>query len=195
MVDLQSDDEFSETQAQIHQDLLHEQHHLHHQDLAGSPLLAEVTMTLDQFVSDIDPRRRLSAAQALSVGLRSLDKLDRHRFVVQNYLEGLKRGESPGALWDRFREIGLVDAGEPPTEDRAAARQDAQESESTIRRIWNSAAQVVMNACKTIPEYVDVKTVVSLFPPNLSFEITGTGRVIRSFLRTVSQSTSYAGHG
>ena len=102
MRDVQSQEEFESNHREIYDDLLEDYSHIQ-MDKASSPVLRDLSGTIEQLIRTLDPAKGLEPAEVFRAGLDSMDAIDRRRFIVDNYLEGLKRGEDPSSLWERDR--------------------------------------------------------------------------------------------
>ena len=71
-----------------------------------------------------------TAEQVLAQAMMGLSDAERHQFLLTNFLEGLKRGESPARLVNRYNDIGLANIEVP-------ARPVAQTStvEATVTQV------------------------------------------------------------
>lgn len=169
---------------QIHQSIYRsmQQDHAHLQaDKAASPVLEELSSTLQAMVDNVDPAKGLAPAEMFRAGLDAMDLADRAKFVIDNYLEGLKRGESPSVLWTRYKKLGLVRAPVEAPEAPESAAYDCLYGKSQLKRWACAAAQIAVNAFKSIPEFVEIKATLSLVGPVpvLSFQLETTGMSIQ----------------
>ena len=180
MSDVQSQEEFESNHREIYKDILDDHSHIQ-LDKAASPVLQELSNTIQQLVSNLDPARSIEPTEVFRAGLESMDAVDRGRFILDNYLEGLKRGESPSSLWERYKTLRLVQGSiEAPTQAEAATY-DSLYGKSQLKRWGCAAAQIAMNAFKSIPAFVEIKPTFSLIGPVsvLSFELSGKGKSIK----------------
>ena len=180
MSDVQSQEEFESNHREIYKDILADHSHIQ-LDKAASPVLQELSSTIQQLVSNLDPARSLEPAEVFRAGLESMDTVDRGRFILDNYLEGLKRGESPSSLWERYKTLRLVHGSVDAPTQAEAAIYDSLYGKSQLKRWGCAAAQIAVNAFKSIPAFVEIKPMFSMIGPIpvLSFELSGKGKSIK----------------
>ena len=134
---------------------------------------------------------KLPAEQVLAKTMAALTEADRHQFLLINLLEGLKRGETPAKMVEKYNEIGLIDIPIEPVEPPAyrgvmpgPQTVDTQhlpvKPVGMIRRMLNNLAsmcgqliKIAIVAAKAISDHVKIKfkPVVgsAAFLPSLSF--------------------------
>lgn len=180
MNDVQSREEFESNHREVYRDILADYSNIQ-LDKAASPVLQELSNTIQHLVSNLDPAKSLEPAEVFRAGLDSMDAVDRGRFIVDNYLEGLKRGESPSSLWERYKTLRLVQASIEAPAQAQAATYDSLYAKSQLKRWGCAAAQIALNAFKSIPAFVEIKPSFSLIGPVpvLSFELSGKGKSIK----------------
>jgi hypothetical protein len=135
--------------------------------------------------------KQLPAEQVLAQTMAALTEADRHQFLLINLLEGLKRGEPPAKMVEKYNEIGLVNIpiepveppayrGVMPTPQTVDAQHPPVKPVGMIRRMLNKLAsicgeliKIAIVAAKAISDHVKVKfkPVVgsAAFLPSLSF--------------------------
>ena len=129
-----------------------------------------------------------SAEQLLTRAMAALTEADRHQFLLINLLEGLKRGETPAKIIEKYNEIGLIDIPvEPPTyrgvmpgPQTADAQHPPLKPVFLIRKMMNVLAsmcgqliKIAILAAKAIADRVKIKfkpvVGTAAFLPSLSF--------------------------
>ena len=180
MAEVQTQQEFEDVHRSIYASIL-EDHSAIQAHKAASPVLQELSSTLQHLVERLDPGKGLTPAEMFRAGLDSMDIVDRGRYVFDNYLEGIKRGENPATLWRRFKSLGLVRGTvESPTSPESSAH-DTLYAKSQLKQWACAAAQIAVNAFKSIPAFVEIKPTFSLIGPVpvLSFKLEGKGKSIQ----------------
>jgi hypothetical protein len=157
-----------------------------------SPVIPELLETLTAILAHVSPDGPLNADAVFRNGLEAMELIDAKRFVIDNLLEGLKRGEDPATLVDRFRKLGLLSnpsaTGIQPTiPSDADVPSEFIESKSMLKRWGLAVAQIVVNAIRTIPKFVEIEPSISfvLGVPALSFALKGKGMSIHELFEAL----------
>jgi len=152
-------------------------------------------------------RETLSAApsnaeQVFKLAMGSLKEADLNRFVIENVLEALKRGEPCPTVLKRFSELGL------PVPQNQAAQTPLQpitpfqatmallERKSIWERLTTSVAQIAVNAIKTVPKWVEIEPEIGFVGcfPKLSFHLKAKGMTAYEFFEALrGTGTRYGG--
>jgi hypothetical protein len=193
MNDVQSQDEFEFVHLAACKDLALERASLEQYAAAPvSPVIAELQDTLKKIISLVDVEAALIPDLILRAGLEAMEVIDAKRFVLDNLLEGLKRGDKPGPLIERYRQLGLLNTV-PPNAPAPAIPSDANVSADVLKgrgmlKRWGLVvAQIVVNAVRTIPKFVEIEPTISLVGPIpvVSFALKGKGMSIHSLFEAL----------
>jgi hypothetical protein len=199
MNDVQSQDEFEFVHRAICKDLALERVSLEQYAAAPvSPVIAELQETLKKIISLVDVDGALIPDSIFRAGLEAMEVIDAKRFVLDNLLEGLKRGDQPGALIERYRELGLLNRL-PPKATLSEIPSDADvtaevlKGKGMLKRWGLVVAQIVVNAVRTIPKFVEIEPTISLVGPIpvVSFALKGKGMSIHSLFEALKGPGSF----
>ena len=111
----------------------------------------------------------------------SLSVLDARRFVIENLLEALKRGEDLHKAIHRFKSLGMV-GGEPGDQPTILATpDDARRASSLLQRLRGACARGATSlvdlgaaALRRVPKWAEIEPQVQVLPfPALSFGLKG----------------------
>jgi hypothetical protein len=138
--------------------------------------------------TDIAKAKMLKAEQVLTKAMSALTDADRYQFLLTNLIEGLKRGDTPSKMIERYNEIGLTEIQiEPPNPSGVMPNPPAIDPQhppmkpvGMIRRMLNGLAsicapliKIAITVAKAISEHVKFKFKPIMgttgFLPSLSF--------------------------
>jgi hypothetical protein len=133
-------------------------------------------------------------------GLKALDKIDKERFLIENLLEAVKRGESLKDTLKKYNYLGLtninVDHGPdvppamPPSSMGAGVL--LRRFSDRLKKLATKVAQGVVHAMKAIPKFVGMKPSIGVAGPfpTLSFQISLEVEwlTLASFFQTLTKS-------
>jgi hypothetical protein len=138
--------------------------------------------------TEIGRTKKLHAEEILTKAMSSLTEAERYQFLLNNLIEGLKHGDTPLRMIERYNEIGLTDIPiEPPVRGggvmpnpQITPPQSASKPVRFIRKIFNGLAsicghfiKIAIAMAQAISEHVKIKfkPVVgsTSFLPSLSF--------------------------
>ena len=169
-----------------------------------SPAIAPLDEDLKATVKEIG--RKLAAARsaqpetAFRAAIGSLEQVDAKRFLVQNLLEAIKRGEAVGATLKKYHDLGLlerkVDAGAVAAVTPSGLGRQLLERKGLLKRVALAVQQIAANALRSVPKWVEIEPHVTLLPfPSLGFTLKGKGMSIHELyetLRAESQEGAFA---
>ncbi len=172
-----------------------------HQAVLAS-LDQELVSTVQELLLKLSPDAVPRPDQVFRHALEGLDRIEAQRFLVENLLESVKRGESISKVLSRYKNLGLLKATAVP--EGKAGTADAQEDGTAIgpalmrrkkgiRRIVTDVIHIAINALKSVPDWVEIKPHIHLLPvPSLSFSIEGKGKTVQEIFEILRGSTSDA---
>ena len=135
-----------------------------------SPVIPEVVAALNSILSILSPEAALTPDAMFRAGLEAMDIVDAKRFVLDNLLEGLKRGEEPNVLIERFQGLGLLGGKSPPAkraqiDSDADVTADVLKCRGILKRTGLATMQIVANAVRSIPKFVEIEPTISFVGP------------------------------
>jgi hypothetical protein len=157
-----------------------------------SPVVPDLLATLNHILSILSPEAALTPDAMFRAGLDAMELVDAKRFVFDNLLEGLKRGEKPSVLVDRYRGLGLLGdqksgAKRAPLDSDADLTGDVVQGRGLLKRCGLAAAQVVANAIRSVPKFVEIEPSISFVGPVpvLGFTLKGKGMSIHELFEAL----------
>jgi hypothetical protein len=155
-----------------------------------APLDADLRATLISILERLAAAAKFDPEQVFKEALGSLDEVDAKRFLIENLLEAVKHGESITKTMKRYQDLGLLNT--PPSPNAAETNPPGLgRSLVTRKSIWRRAAlavkQIIVNALKSIPKWVEIEPHVTFLGPlpMLSFALKGKGMSIQELLETL----------
>ncbi|MBL7792406.1 MAG: hypothetical protein JNK77_08780 [Saprospiraceae bacterium] len=137
----------------------------------------------------------------LKKALSHLRKVDQQKFVLENLLEGIKRGQDVSFLVETYQHLGLMTSPPPPPDPNnpnqapvansapyypplpvqptSPSPQDGKGSwlwnliTGPLKRIATRLMSMITNAMRSIPHFIDIKPIVGFTGifPSLSFQL------------------------
>jgi hypothetical protein len=111
-----------------------------------------------------------------------LSDIDKKRFIIENVLESLKRGEKFGVVLERYKTLGLVTSkadatsAQQPQDNPLATTEALLNRKNILSRVSTAIMQIGVNALSTVPKWVEIEPHITIAPiPSLSFTLKGKG--------------------
>jgi len=155
-------------------------------DGAQKRLLDEHQATLNNILARLGEEKP-DPASIFQKGLRALADVDKERFLLENLLEAVKRGESFRNTLERYHAVGLTDIDvsqlpleTPPSEKEKAPALPAssvgagnllQQFLNKLKQVATKTMQIVINAMKVIPKFIGIKPSIGFSGPFPSFSL------------------------
>lgn len=151
-------------------------------------IMNELKTTIDDILTDLG--EETSPEKILSKALSCLNKVEQKRFLMENLIEGVKRGENLGDLTKRYEHLGLMTRNEnKDSEGKILAPPapvtpiiNARNSPNTggflmgiftgvLRNVARRLMAIVTVAIRSIPHFVKIVPIVGIAGvfPTLSF--------------------------
>jgi hypothetical protein len=126
-----------------------------------------------------DVRQSVKPEDTFLKALKNLDKVEQKRIVLENLLEGIKRGEKPSVLLKRFDELGLIDISQnrrkvetPPTGDEERwLGATIGKLKKKLFRLGLTLTNLARSAAENLPKKLKFGASVDFFPPNFGLKI------------------------
>jgi len=152
--------------------------------LGLGPLDFELKETLKKILENIPKEGRVDPEDVFRAAVSSLPILDAKRYLVDNLLESLKRGEVLSETMKRYKDLGLISEGPSPADSNAPIMNLGTELQNR-KGLWGRITTTIMgdgvNALKAIPKWVEIEPQVTFIGlvPVLSFSLKGKGIAIQ----------------
>lgn len=157
-----------------------------------SPIVPELVSMLREITSKLSPEGMVAPEAMLRAGLDAMDIVEAKRFVLNNLLEALKRGDKVTAVFKRFQDLGLLSHATPGAKPASISSdadviRDLQKGRGLLKRIGLATAQIATNAFRSIPKYVEIEPSISIvgFVPVLTFALKGKGVTVHDLYETL----------
>ena len=132
------------------------------------------------------------------LAMASLKEVDRQRFIIENALEAMKRGDKISETLARYRNLGLISdlstpASEPSPEDIPLRSTVAlSQRKSIIEQVAATVQRIAVNAVKSVPKWIGVEPHVQFFGPVpvIGFTLKGKGMTLHDFLAAMQGAES-----
>lgn len=158
----------------------------------ATPIVPELIAMLREITSKLSPEGVIAPEAMFRAGLDAMDLVEAKRFVLDNLLEALKRGDKVAAVFKRFQDLGLLAHPAPGVKPSSAssdedAIKDLQKSKGLLKRTGLAAAQIATNAFRSIPKYVEIEPSISIVGvvPVLTFALKGKGVTVHELYETL----------
>jgi len=154
---------------------------------AQRSLLDKHQELLKQIVEDFKKEEKPEPASVFQKGLRALSNIEKERFLVENLLEDIKRGESFRNILERYNTLNLsnFETTNIPRENATTTRSRNQVTTlppssagagdllqqllERLKKVAIKVMQLLINAMKVIPKFVSVKPIVGFSGPFPTF--------------------------
>ncbi len=136
--------------------------------------------TLNSIFASLSGEGTSSPEAVFRKALKSLNEVEAKRFVLDNLLESVKRGEKIREVLVRYGTLGLLPVAD--SDHQVLDSEPLKTTRALLERksIWERVATTVMqigiNGLKTLPKFVEIEPHVHVFPiPGLSFSLKAKG--------------------
>jgi hypothetical protein len=157
-----------------------------------------------------DVQADVSAEVTFKSAFGSLDKLEQKRFVLDNLLERLKKGETPARVLHRFQNLGLIDLKSVETKWDEYIKLESGEAErpsssgwgkfikrqiSNLRRFGATVGILACSAFKTLPKFLKIVPAISFLGPIplITFNLGGEDLNLQELLDTIKAAWMQSG--
>lgn len=148
-------------------------------DVTQQKLVAKHQETLDGILSSVN-EEKFEPTSVFQKGLTALANMDKERFLIENLLEAVKRGESLRDTVGKYRTLGLTDidvsqvaidvnnnndgaASLPPSS--VGAGKLLGQFLHKLKKVSTKLMQLVINAMKAIPKFIGIKPSIGFSGP------------------------------
>ena len=150
----------------------------------------ELIETLNQVFKKLSDAGRTDPEQVFREAIGALDNLDAKRFLIENLLEALKRGEGLKETLERYKNLGLIRVAPSPNitnPNLASVGKGLVTRKSLWRRVTTAVVQIAVNAFKSIPKWIEIEPQITFIGPipAVSFTLKGKGMNIQELFETL----------
>jgi hypothetical protein len=160
---------------------------------ALAPLDVELRKTLNEIIAKISSAGETGPEQVFKEGIAALDKMDAKRYLIENLLESVKRGDKIVDAMQRYKDLGLLSPNSTINEDPQEPK-DFGDQLTSKRSIWKRATtavvQITVNALKSIPKWIEIEPHFAFLGPipMIMFTLKGKGMSIHDLFETLRAS-------
>jgi len=158
------------------------------------PLDLKLKQTLTEILFELSKTKQIDPEQVFQAAISFLPDLDAQRFLIDNLLEAVKRGDNIVETMSRYETLGLLSKGAVSDTTKISTTDLGKELEkrkSLWRRVTTRVIQVSVNAIKSVPKWVQIEPQILLVGPipAISFRLKGKGMTIQDFVETLCKDT------
>lgn len=179
--------------------------------LSNEPIKEILAEDILKMMSDLkdDIVKATTPEEIFQKALKGMDNLDKKNFLLDNLLEGLKRGDTPAKLLHRYDKLGLLDLGERQKQVEAMSTDEndlssnglgrfIQKLKMIIRRSGLTMTALISPALKGIPKLLKLEHKVTFgkhgLIPEISFGVgSDIGTTLQDLIEIVKDAWWEAG--
>lgn len=159
------------------------------------PLDDDLTITLKNIFDGMPRTGQIDPEEVFRKAISFLPALEAKRFLIDNFLEALKRGEY---IWDtakRYQNLGLLESFPPNTPQASSENlgKALEKRKSLLARVALTVIRIGINAIKSIPKWVEIEPQITLIGmvPMLTFTLKGEGMNIQELFDALSEGIEW----